>query len=158
MKNTIILLVEYLNRRWIKREIELSESNTLEDLHDSIIYDSFGWDDPHMYSFFMDNVPFSRDAKMEYSSNPESLLEIDGVMRKSTKTKLVQIDLKIGQKFVFIFDFGDKHRFRITVKGFSEEKECDKYPKILKKQGKAPEQYYDEDDESEIVGEYNYEN
>jgi hypothetical protein len=146
-KNTIIFNVEYLNCRWIKRKIELLESNSLDDLYKSIIHVSFRWDDPHMYSFFMDNIPFSRDANMEYSCNPKSLIEIDGIMRKSTKTKLRELNLKEGKKFVFIFDFGDKHRFRITVEGFSEAKEGIKYPVILEQKGKSPKQYEDFDED-----------
>ena len=148
---TIIFCVEYLNSRWIKRKIEFLENQTLDDLHDAIIYKSFGWDDPHMYSFFMDNIPFSRTADREYSCSPKSLIEIDGVMRKSTKTKLKQLNLKEGQKFVFIFDFGDKHRFRITVNGFSESGKEEKYPKILEEKGRAPKQYYDNEDDGSFV-------
>ena len=63
MSKTIIFMIYYLGQcgcgfsREVARKIELKETQTLDDLHEAIIYQSFGWDDPHMYSFHFDNIP-----------------------------------------------------------------------------------------------------
>ncbi len=58
--------------RTVSRKIELKEKQILDDLHDAIILQSFGWDDLHMYSFYVDNIAYSDDRKKEYSCDPES--------------------------------------------------------------------------------------
>lgn len=51
---TVVFQVYYLGQmgagfsRRVTRKIEMKETQTLDDLHEAIIYRSFGWDDPHM--------------------------------------------------------------------------------------------------------------
>lgn len=122
------------------RKIELEDEQTLDDLHEAIIYKSFGWDDPHMYSFYMNNKPFSRNKKMEYSCCPEGDWFIEE-KPNSTKTKLKNLNLKKRQKFLFVFDFGDDHQFGIKVEDFGVAEKEKKYPLVLEEIGKAPKQY-----------------
>ncbi len=146
-KKTVIFNLYYLGQcgagfsRRVTRKIEMKETQTLDDLHETIIYKSFGWDDPHMYSFFFDNLPYSRDRRMEYSCSTEED-PFDGERPNSTSTKLSKLNLKKGQKFLFIFDFGDDQRFGIEVDGFGEVTRGKRYPLILEEKGKAPKQYY----------------
>lgn len=126
-------------KRKVERRIEMKETQTLDDMHEAIIFNSFGWDDPHSYSFFLDNKPYSQNRKMEYSSNTE---EVDEYGKpNSTGAKLKVLNLKKGQKILFIFDFGDDHYFGIKVEGFGEAQKGKQYPLILEEKGKAPEQY-----------------
>lgn len=145
-QKTIIFTVYYLGHcgcgfsRKVTRKIELKDAQTLDDLHEVIIYKSFGWDDPHMYSFFFDNKPYSKNLKMEYSCNPEAD-DFTEEKPNSSTTKLKELNLKKNQKFLFVFDFGDDHQFGINVEGFGEVQEGKKYPLILEEKGKAPKQY-----------------
>jgi hypothetical protein len=50
--------------------------------------------------------------------------------------------LKKGQRFLFLFDFGDDQQFGIEVEGLGEAKSGERYPLILEEKGKAPKQYY----------------
>lgn len=150
---TILFAVRYLGQcgcgtsEKITRKIELKETQTLDDLHKAIIYKSFKWTDPHMYSFHFDNKPYSGNKDMEYTCEPEAYnKQIDNFFgihgkRKSTKTKLKDLNLEKNQKFLFVFDFGDDHRFGIKVVGFGNVQKGRKYPLILEEKGKAPEQY-----------------
>ena len=145
-ERTLIFNAYYLGQcgsgfsRKVTRKIEMKETQTLNDLHEAIIYKSFGWDDPHMYSFFLDNMPYSKNRRMEYccSTEPDPL---SGERPNSTLTKLKRLNLRKGQRFLFIFDFGDDHMFSIKVEGFGETKEGKRYPLILEKKGRAPPQY-----------------
>ncbi|MGQ9469913.1 MAG: IS1096 element passenger TnpR family protein [Nitrososphaerales archaeon] len=146
-ERTLIFNVHYLGQcgvgfsRKVTRKIEMKETQTLDDLHEAIIYKSFGWDDPHMYSFFFDNIPYSENRRMEYCCSTKA----DPFSRERpnpTSTKLMRLNLKKGQRFLFIFDFGDDHQFNIEVEGFGNVAKGKKYPLLLEEKGKAPRQYY----------------
>ncbi len=145
-QKTIIFRVYYLGQcgsgfsRKIERRIELKETQTLDDLQEAIIYQSFSWDDPHLFSFFFDNKPYSKNRKMEYTNDTQGDM-FTGEKAKSSKTKLRVLNLKKKQKFLFIFDFGDDHHFSIIVEGFGEVEKGRDYPNILEEKGKAPKQY-----------------
>ncbi|MDP2926215.1 MAG: hypothetical protein Q8N99_07600 [Nanoarchaeota archaeon] len=151
MAQTIIFQVYYLGNcgcgeKEIIRKIELKDTYTLDDLHNAIILKAFKWDDPHMYSFFMDNKPYSQNRKMEYSCNPEPDV-FDDAKPNSTDVKLKDLNLKKNQKFLFVFDFGDNHHFGIKVLEFGGVESGKKYPVILEEKGEAPEQYPECDEE-----------
>ena len=143
---TVIFLVYYLGQcgcgfnRKVERKIELKQSQTLDDLQEAIIWKSFGWDDPHLYSFFFDNIPYSKNLRMEYSRDVEAD-SFTGEKPNSTKAKLKDLNLRKGRKFLFVFDFGDDHQFGIKVDGFRMAEKGKKYPIILEEKGKAPKQY-----------------
>lgn len=145
-QKTVIFMIYYLGQcgcgfnRKITRKIELKETQTLDDLHEAIIYRSFGWDDPHMYSFHFDNVPYSKNRKKEYSCDPNPDT-FGGAKPNSSNIKLKDLNLKTSQKFLFVFDFGDDHQFGINVEGFGEIVKGKKYPIIIEEKGKAPKQY-----------------
>ena len=146
MDKTIILKVYYLGQcgcgfsREVTRKIELKEDASLDDLQDAIICQDFGWDDPHLYSFHLDNIPYSRNRSKEYTCDPNAEM-LGGKMPNSTETKLKDLKLKKNQKFLFVFDFGDDHYFGINVEGFGEPKKDKEYPNITEKKRKAPKQY-----------------
>lgn len=144
---TVILHVHYLGQlgkgfsRKVTRTIEMLDTQTLDDLHEAIIYRSFGWDDPHMYSYFFDNIPYSKARGKEYccSTEPDPFT---GKRANPTSTTLGELDLVEGQRFLFVFDFGDDHHFRIKVVGFGRPRSEPQYPVILEEKGRAPKQYY----------------
>jgi len=145
VSKTIVFRVQYLGQsswrfpRKVTRKLELKDTQTLDDLHEAIIYKSFKWDDPHLYSFFMDNKPYSKNRDMEYSCDTEP--DLFGEERKSSNIPLKTLNLKQNQKFLFLFDYGDDHRFEITVEEFRDIKKGTRYPVVLEKKGKAPNQY-----------------
>ncbi len=68
---TTIFEVTYLGtlgtgwRGEVSRTIELKDTQTLADLRDAI-QESVGWDDPHLYSFFMDGKVWGSNLDQEY--------------------------------------------------------------------------------------------
>jgi hypothetical protein len=143
---TIIFDVIYMGQcgcgfgRKVTRKIILKESQTLEDLHNTIIINSFRWTDEHLYSFYMDCKAFSNNHDMEYTT-PGSRPELFGQHPRTADVKLVDLNLKPKQKFLFVYDFGDDHRFTIKVAGFGDVKKGIKYPQIIESKGVAPKQY-----------------
>ena len=135
-KQTIIFTVKFKYRKSTWRTIELKASQTLEDLHDAI-QDALDWDDDHLYSFYMDNKFYSKDPDAEFTCpyEPEG--------RKTADIEAGAFAFRKGQKFAYLFDFGDDHRFEIEVIDFGEVEKGKKYPVLLDSKGDSPEQYPD---------------
>ncbi|HRW07969.1 MAG TPA: hypothetical protein P5121_22865 [Caldilineaceae bacterium] len=88
----------------------------------------------------------------------DDMFDEEGDVRTTT---LASLELKKGQKFLYLFDYGDEWRF--TVKVHAINKNADPsltYPRIVESVGEAPVQYagwdeedWDEDDEDGADGE-----
>ena len=137
---TIIFKVMFKYRKGTWRKIELKATDTLEDLHDAI-QDAIEWDNDHLYSFFMDNKFSKGDFDAEYTRpyEPEGRNTAD-------KAKVGMFGFSKGQKFAYLFDFGDNHRFEIEVVDFGTVDKSKDYPVVFESKGKAPEQYPDYDE------------
>jgi hypothetical protein len=160
--------VELRKNRDIKRIIEVRADQTLDRLHEAI-QASLGWGNDHLYSFFFSPRPKdieyirkglesefeakvlnpqewehvkllagseARGKKMEYSFPFE--LEAH---KKSTRTRLSSLGLTTKLRFEYLFDFGDDHWFDIGVVGELQAKSGIKYPRVVGRKGKSPEQY-----------------
>jgi hypothetical protein len=69
-------------------------------------------------------------------------------------TTLESLDLKVGKRFLYLFDYGDEWRFDVRVHAMREDADPDaEYPLLVESVGEAPPQYpeweeeYEEDDE-----------
>ena len=127
------------------RHIQISANATLYKLHQAILK-AFDFEDDHEHAFFMDNHVWS-SADAYFSS---SMGARDRLTKKYTLKKL---RLAKGQKFKYLFDFGDEWEFQCKV--LRELDEITDIPGIIRSVGESPEQYpgweeYEEDDEEEI--------
>lgn len=113
------------------RHIQISASATLYKLHQAILY-AFEFQDDHLHAFFMDNRCWSRVGA--YYSTDEMA---DG--RDTKKYKLKDLRLSEGDRFKYIFDFGDEWRFQCKV--LRKLEESTKTPIVIRSVGEAPEQY-----------------
>lgn len=85
---------------------EIGEWNiNFEDLHNSI-HEAFGFDNDHMYSFFMDGEAWSNNRlTCPYDERGPYVNEV----------KIGELDLYEKQEFLYLFDFGDEWRFNVKV-------------------------------------------
>jgi len=60
---------------------------------------------------------------------------------RSADTPIKTLELRKRRRFLYLFDFGDQHHFKIKVVGFGEAKKGEKYPKLVESAGKSPPQY-----------------
>lgn len=68
--------------------------------------------------------------------------------RNSLETQLAALDLQPGQKFLYLFDFGDDHRFTVRVSAINGQAgPAGDYPRVVESVGKSPQQYRDWDGE-----------
>ena len=123
------------------RHIQISANATLYKLHQAILK-AFEFEDDHEHAFFMDNHVWS-PADAYFSSKAEAG---DRLTKKYTLKKL---QLAKGQKFKYVFDFGDEWEFQCKV--LRELEEDTKTPLVIRSVGESPEQYPDwEEDEDDI--------
>lgn len=116
------------------RTVALKGEQTLDDLH-GFIQEVFKWDNDHLYAFFMNNRAWS---KIQHYFSPDNL---EGPF--AHKKSLYSLNLYVNKKFLYLFDFGDNHEFRILVKQITSEEEINgPFPLLLSQKGKSPQQYH----------------
>ena len=113
------------------RHIQISKNATLYKLHKAII-SAFDFEDDHAHAFFMDNHYWSGYAAF-FS------MKMYGDERLTKSCKLEKLNLSKGDKFKYLFDFGDEWRFQCKV--LREIEEHTDIPCIVRSVGKSPEQY-----------------
>lgn len=119
------------------RHIQISESATLQKLSSAIL-NSVGFFDEHLHSFFMSNRPWDDDS--EYACPGGDA----GARGYTDKVKLSRFHLVKGDKFLYIYDYGDDWRFYIKVLRVIDE--STKTPCVLKCVGTVSQYGHDEDD------------
>ena len=138
------------NRR-ISRTIQCAAGQTLDDLHRAI-FDAFDrWEADHLYEFQMSDKQFDPGARI-YTAMPEQPVFGGPTPKLTAGARLGQLGLKVGDRFLYWFDFGDDWWHRIKVLGIERTAGDGEYPQTIKSVGESPQQYIwqcplDEDDE-----------
>ena len=127
--------VSLRDRPNIWRIIEIKENQMLSSLHKAI-FSAFDRFEEHPYSFFMSNKPY--DKENEYTSPG---LDTHGTSRLATRIRIGSLALHPGQKFLYLFDYGDEWWHEVELIGINEKVPRVSYPRVVKKQGKSPPQY-----------------
>ena len=133
----------------IIRVIEMRAKQTLDKLHEAIFiaFDRF---DYHFWDFYFgDDKPYSDKATI-YGMSSDSFLGAKENAFDAKKTDLASLGLKAGDTFYYLFDTGDDWWHRIVVESVDGlAQRGGRYPRIVKKIGRSPEQYeeYDEDED-----------
>lgn len=121
------------------RHIQISSSATLYKLHKAIL-SAFDFEDDHEHAFFMDNCMWSdADCFVSARMNPGE--------RVTKSWTLAKLELAAGDRFKYLFDYGDEWVFQCKVLRELDEETAK--PVVVKCVGQAPEQYpqFEEDDE-----------
>ena len=126
----------------ISRTIQIRGDQTLEDLHDAI-FDAFDRFEEHMYEFQFGKGPNDPKGK-RYVPHAEQD-EGENLAGDVANTTIGSLGLKAKQAFGYWFDFGDDWWHQINVLGIDDKVPKGKYPKVIKRVGKSPPQYADEE-------------
>jgi tetratricopeptide (TPR) repeat protein len=132
--------VSLRDRPDIWRVIEMKENQMLSSLHKAI-FNAFDRFDEHQYSFFMSNKPY--DKENEYTSPG---IDTRGKRKLATRIRIDSLALHPGQKFLYLFDYGDEWWHEVELIGVSEEVPRGNYPRVTKRHGKSPPQYSSKSD------------
>ncbi|HUY78411.1 MAG TPA: plasmid pRiA4b ORF-3 family protein [Ktedonobacterales bacterium] len=127
----------------IWRRIELRGDQTLHDLH-LAIQDAFGWDDDHLYAFFMTGKAWDqRDAYYSPFDQDEELI--------ASAVRIDELGLRARRTFMYLFDFGDELRHTVKVESVQRDGvQADvAYPRTIERHGDNVPQYpYAEEDDA----------
>lgn len=136
--------------RSIWRKIALRGDQTLDDLHAAVFY-AFDRFDEHLYSFyFLKPGARGRDClrdAVEYGHpmNAEDSNPVGGAgVRNAATATLDSLKLKVGQRFEYLFDFGDSWWHEVTVEQVRSIRGTDS-PGLVEKHGASPPQYTEAD-------------
>jgi hypothetical protein len=123
--------VTYQRKPSVWQVIEISEDESLDDLHYAIL-SGVDFDTDHLYSFFMSGQAWDRGT--EYAAPYAE-------RRSAARVKIGDLRLRMKQKFLYLFDYGDEHRFEVQLVDINPEAPKDRYPRLVESHGKAPRQY-----------------
>jgi len=123
------------------RRIELRGDQTLDDLHNAI-QEAFGWDNDHLYAFFL-----SGEAWDEATTYESPL----GDGRHADRYRVEHLSLGVGQRFLYLFDFGDQLEHSVKLEAIMPGgvQKGVSYPRITERHGANVPQYPDLDEDEE---------
>ncbi len=133
-KGTYWLRVELPNHK-VSRTIAMPAEETLEGFHEAI-QDAFNFDNDHLYIFCL-NLRNPYNGPQYYDPRTEPGWA-DG--DPADEATLASLNLYEGQRLLYIFDFGNRWEFFITLERHLPN-ETTKTTKVIDKVGKAPRQY-----------------
>lgn len=142
-----VFRVNLKGARRVTRTIALRGDQTLDDLHEAI-FAAFDRFDAHLYSFYFSKAPSRRSTTgprpKEYTA-PQMFDEPDASDDErrfdASATRLDDLRLKPGQKFEYLFDFGDSWWHEGTVEAVNPSVPRARYPQIRASRGISPPQY-----------------
>jgi hypothetical protein len=144
---THIVRVTLQGEPTIYREIAVESRTMLSDLAETIVQ-AFGFEFDHAFGFYSKLI--GQDVMR---SQPKYELFADMGERTDAgsvrKTRVADAFPGVGHTMLFMFDYGDDWRFIVEVVRLGQKAAKARYPKVLKKVGKAPEQYGSWDDTDE---------
>jgi hypothetical protein len=123
--------VTYLGDPDVWRVIEIAGDQTLDDLHYAI-QQAVAFDADHLYSFFMSGRAW--DETTEYASPYTK-------GRSAARVKIRDLKLRPKQRFLYLFDYGDEHRFEVQLLDINPDAPKGKYPRIVERHGPNHRQY-----------------
>jgi hypothetical protein len=154
MATTVIFRVSLQDEPEILREIEVPADRKLVDFAKDIV-SAFDFDFDHAFGFYS-----KLTGREVMRSQPKYELFADmgeeTNARSVKRTRVAEAFPVVGNKMLFLFDYGDDWRFVVEVIGIGQKEPKARYPQLLKKVGASPEQYgswgEDDWDESEGIG------
>jgi hypothetical protein len=125
------------------REIEVLSGMPLDCLAAAIV-EVFGFDFDHLYGFY------SKLTGNVYASTPR--YEVPGMLDDPDALSVEEVAIeaafrRVGKALLFVFDFGDDWRFRVTFTGRGQMPADGRYFRLVRSLGDAPPQYPMTEDE-----------
>jgi hypothetical protein len=125
----------------VYRDIEIRSGKKLYDFASAIVA-AFGFYFDHPFGFYSlleghilgSPVQYELFADLEDIGEPSAAGSVE-------RTSISEAFLEIGHKMTFLFDYGDNWQFQVELIGSRRKEQGVKYPRVLKKVGRAPMQY-----------------
>lgn len=139
---THIFKTNFFRDKKISRDIEIKENASLYKLAEAIV-GAYDFDFDHAFGFFSTIGERYLDSERKYELFADmKSRDIEPTGAASVKkTKINEVWKHIGDKMLFLFDYGDDWLFVVELADFGAAEPKTKYPRIIKKLGQATEQY-----------------
>ncbi|MFI1743502.1 IS1096 element passenger TnpR family protein [Thalassobellus sediminis] len=136
----------------IFRDLEIRESDTLEDLH-NIITQSFGFDGTEMASFYISDDQWNQGEEISLFDLSE-----DNSARLMNETSIDSVVHEMQTKLIYVYDFLSLWTFYVELAEIVEESNEIDYPNLMFVQGQvpdsAPNKVFEADDEHDEFDEF----
>jgi len=117
------------------RDLEIRETDTLEDLHNSITQ-SFGFDGTEVASFYISDEQWSQGEEIslfDMSEGPDTI-------RLMNETIINDIVHEMQTKLIYIYDFLNMWTFYVELAEIVDEAEGTDYPNLMFVHGQIPDE------------------
>lgn len=121
------------------REIEILDDHTFEELHEAIIK-AFNFSGKQMASFYLSNNEWEKGREIALMPMEVDTEEEEDSVLVMNETKIKSAVKKPKTKLLYVFDFLLMWTFYVELISISEPVKKVKYPRVVKKIGKAPAQ------------------
>lgn len=116
----------------IFRDLEIRETDTLEDLH-NIITQSFGFDGTEMASFYISDEMWNQGEEISLFDLSE-----DASVRLMNKTAINSVVHEMQPKLIYVYDFYSLWTFFVELAEIVDETEGTSYPNLMFVKGQIP--------------------
>ena len=118
------------------REIEVAANQTLADLGE-VIPLAFDFDDPHLWSFFLNGRAWDPTSEYALDSQPDPFGGRRARAARRMPIREAPLPGASGKKeFLFVFDYGDEWRFAVKLVRLSLTVEPGvRYPRVVAQPG-----------------------
>jgi len=118
----------------IFRDLEIRETDTLEDLH-NIITQSFGFDGSEMASFYLSNDEWEQGEEISLFD-----LSDDASARLMNETAINDVTHEAQTKLIYVYDFLNMWTFFVELAEIVEETDGHDYPNLMFVHGQIPDE------------------
>ncbi|WP_452596910.1 IS1096 element passenger TnpR family protein [Pontimicrobium sp. MEBiC01747] len=138
----------------IFRDLEIRETDTLEDLH-NIITQSFGFDGTEMASFYISDDEWNQGEEISLFD----MSETGNQVRLMNETALDDTVHEAQTKLIYVYDFLNMWTFFVELAEIAEENEGVDYPNLMFVQGQvpdsAPEKLFEAQSDEDLDDDFN---
>lgn len=131
----------------IFRDLEIRETDTLEDLHNAITQ-SFGFDGLEMASFYVSNDAWEQGEEISMFDMSEGGNEV----RLMNETIINDVVHEAQTKLIYIYDFLNMWTFLVELAEIVEEAKGTDYPNLMFVHGQIPDSAPEKTFEAEDFG------
>lgn len=136
------------------RDIEIRESDTMEDLHNTIVQ-SFGFDGMEMASFYLSDDEWNQGEEIAMFDVSEG----ENKVKVMATTIIKDVVHEAATKLIYVYDFLNMWTFYVELAEIVEEAKGTDYPNLMYVQGQvpnqAPEKIFEAEDLEEESDEFN---
>jgi Plasmid pRiA4b ORF-3-like protein len=142
---TLIIRAALERRKSIYRDIEVEASDSLYSFAQTIVK-AFGFEPDHAFGFYTGLTPAKMMREYPRYELFADMGETEPNVGSVKKTKVARAFPAIGHTMIFLFDYGDEWRFRVSLRAAGAKIAKVRYPRIVATRGDSPPQYPDPDE------------